>query len=580
MFFPASFLAAQNGCPGCLTDIPAIPEDTFYLSAIPDGQVGIYYDADLSFRLPSTTNNVPDAPPGLTIDQITISAITDLPPGLQWEANQTVFQPAVQHDGCVKMCGVPLLSDSFFITVHITAVVFGISQGATYVIPMYVAPALNNTVGFSIANSTGCGEVIADWTNNVPSNGLPGFTYAWNFGNGNQSVLENPPAQVYNAPGVYYITYQAIIDTAGYFLSGIQIAGAGCNDDIPPILTGAPDVYIRLFDPSGALILTSSTIENASFPTGFTINQYLDTGQYLVEVWDDDTFLGGGDDHCGSFIFDQNTAGLVQSNSLFLEFTILHPVQEVNSTDSVVVWEPPGNPLLDMPAEWSFCEGDSAWLSTNYTEGVTWFRDGIQIAASQGIWAKQTGLYAAQYTNANGCTSGLSNSVQIEVLPLPDVPAYVNMQNELTLFEPGNLPQAFQLQWYLDGVAMADETGPALCAVADGLYTLEVTDLATGCHHTFSTYVVVNPAYDCTVGVKPMIENDFRIFPNPAKNGCWLEGDPAYPVFLYNAQGQTILTLPYGDAAHPWVDLTGLPSGVYWLIDAAGKSKQLIRIAP
>ena len=565
LLFFTQFSFSQSGCPGCTVFLPPLNSDTFYLTEVPDGQVGVYYDADLSFRLPMTTNGVPGAPPGLTISQITISSISDLPTGLNWQANQTVFNPSVQTDGCVKMCGVPLESDSFFITVHIVAEVFGIAQNESYIIPMYVGPSVSNTDGFSISNSTGCGFAEVSFANNVPSNGDPGYTYAWDFGNGNQSDLENPPFQTYNGAGTYYVNYYALVDTAGYYLAGISVESSNCNDDIPPFLTGPPDLYLKIYDPAGDLILTTATIENAAYPASFSINQYIDTGNYTVQVWDDDTFLGGDDDDCGSYIFTQNDDGLVQNGNLFLAINSVHPVQEVSSLDSVIIYEIPANPILNEPVETALCQGDSVFLSSNYTAPVSWFKNGVLYEEQEGIWVHEEGDYQAIFVSENGCFSDLSNTVTLTFFDLPVSPAYSNLSNELTLYDPGSLPELFQLQWYFEGELIVDENTEVLCATSNGLYTLEVTDLETGCSNSFSTNVVINPAFDCTLGAEDQAIGSIRIYPNPVRDMITIQGNLTYPINISDVTGRVVFSIASGDNQSQLLNLDTLYPGIYFI---------------
>ncbi|MBK8705604.1 MAG: hypothetical protein IPN33_19910 [Saprospiraceae bacterium] len=136
-------LPAQTGCPGCIVSLPALPEDTIYLSEAPDGQAGMYYDQDISFRMPKTTTPVaatdPSVPPNIVIQQVTITSVTNLPPGLQWEVSQFEFNPAEQTDGCVRLCGTPLFSGMYLVEVVVDAQVFFITQSSSFTFP-YTLP--------------------------------------------------------------------------------------------------------------------------------------------------------------------------------------------------------------------------------------------------------------------------------------------------------------------------------------------------------------------------------------------------------------------------------------------------------
>ncbi len=191
-------LRAQTGCPGCTLNLPAgLPADTLYLQSLPDGEKGTYYDHDLSFRMPKTTTPVhaidSTTLPGLTISKIEIISIDGVPPGLHWQPNQWIFETANQTDGCVKFCGTPSVSDSFVMTVKIKATVLFLTQEATFPLKIYIAPKVSTTQGFTMTNVTGCGSTTVTFENNIPSGGVPGFTYEWNFGDGTTYTGENPP---------------------------------------------------------------------------------------------------------------------------------------------------------------------------------------------------------------------------------------------------------------------------------------------------------------------------------------------------------------------------------------------------
>ena len=187
LIFQFHFLSAQSGCPGCVINLPPLPSDTIYLGDAPDGIAGEAYDGDLSFRMPKTTDAVPGTPGGLNIGKITIQSLLNVPPGLSWESNKTEFDPGDETDGCVKFCGTPVLPGHYEVQVFVTATVLGINESTSFTFDFYIAPATSMTDGFNLLNNNGCGEVTASFENNVVSNGHFGFSYYWDFGNGEMS---------------------------------------------------------------------------------------------------------------------------------------------------------------------------------------------------------------------------------------------------------------------------------------------------------------------------------------------------------------------------------------------------------
>lgn len=568
--------AAQSGCTGCEVVLPAgLPEDTIFLSTAPDGRVGQYYDGDLSFRLPKTTTPVnatdPDTPAGLTIDEITIISVTNLPPGLGWEANQTVFDPAEMTDGCVKFCGTPLQAGLYFVEVVVTAQIFVITETTTFSFPILIEPAVSNTDGFAMVNNTGCGSVLVAFDNNVPSGGADGFSYLWDFGNGTLSTEEDPADQLYDQPGLYPVSYQAVIDTTGYFLTRIEVSEVGCTD-----LLSAPDLKAEVIDPAGELVYISDVVDNAVTPLAFTLTLPLDTGAYQIKVTDADNGLGGADDDCGSVTFDRETAGTFANGDLSVSIDILHPVDTVRSADTVIVYPQPADPVLFGAPVGTICAGEEVLLETDYSAGLQWYRDSVPVlpGSDPELLVTEDGTFWVTHTSVDGCQA-VSDQVAVFFEPLPAPPAFSNQNNELTLFDPEALPAEYVLQWYQEGEPLTGENDLTLCIPEGGTYTLEVTDLAAGCTNQFTQLVQYDPDFpNCVSDTDDLAEGSpsWRLYPNPTPGPLTLEGltvdqeevrwvlHDARGLFLQAGIGGNGVS---GDRLH--LDLSGYPAGLYWL---------------
>jgi PKD repeat protein len=566
--------ALRAQCPGCITNLPPLPADTIYLSPAPDGEVGVYYEQDISFRLPKTTTPVsavdPTVPPGLTISQITITSVAFLPPGIFWEASQLVFNPAVETDGCVRLCGIPLQTDTFFVEVMITATIFGISQSSGFAFPVYIAPASSSTEGFSMSNNIGCGSTTVSFENNIPSGGIPGISYLWDFGNGNQSILENPPPQIYTAPGVYPVTYTATIDTSGYFLTNVTVLATDCSDfSFPPF--NLPDLYIVIKNPNGTTIYTSPVIDNTTTPVNFNVFLELGPGNYQLIVYDEDFLVA--DELCGSVNFTQTTTGVLNDGALQVSLNIFHPVTEIISVDTVSVFPIPALPLIDPAGSPFLCAGSSLPLSASYNHNLQWFRNGELLAGetSQVLVVQQAGSYTVQYTSADGC-SVLSNPTLVTLQASPPTPVFANSNNLLSISDPGALPGSYSLQWLQNGAPITGATGLSYCITEFGTYTLVLTDESTGCSSSFSSTVAHNPNVDCTTSVASVLRSDrVRLFPNPARDRVWLELSADIPEVILSVRdlhGRAVLSpqrLAGGGGAHE-LELPQLPAGMYLVI--------------
>lgn len=584
-------LHAQSGCPGCLVELPAgLPEDTIYLSDAADGQVGVYYDSDLGFRMPKTTTpvnaNDPDTPPGLAISQITITSVSNLPPGLGWEANQAVFNVSEETDGCVKLCGIPLIPGFYNVEVVVTAQVLFVSQVSSFSFPILILPGASVTEGFTLENNSGCGSVTAHLTNNVPSGGAEGYSYLWDFGNGNMSVNENPSPQTYDEAGVYEISYQAIIDTFGFLLTEVVVESVTCND----LFNNAPDLRIEIWDPDGERIYESLHIEDAQPPLTFTLNIPIGEGNYVLRVMDEDSGLQGGDDECGTINFNRFSSGSFNGAGLAASLAVLHPVDTIRSSDTVWVYEQPAPPLLASEEPASLCEGDAIKLSVanGYDTGLQWYHDSLPLIDVEGpaLTVDAGGDYWVSYTTADGCRA-TSEVVSLSFHPLPVAPVFQNFNNLLSLYDPGSLPASHSLQWYRNGLIIEGATGQEYCINSNGAYRLEVTDLITGCRASYELQSTYNPDFPgcLTSGAEDQNRISFTAYPNPTDGMLRLEGQlPAGEVslLLINSQGQAVgrqqCAAP-GGLLQETLNLSALPAGLYIVEARAGEQAAYIRVA-
>ncbi len=570
---------AQSGCPGCSISLPNLPDDTLYLAPAPDGEAGVFYAEDIAFRLPKTTTPVheidPGTPAGLDINSIEIISLVGLPPGLQWEANKTTFKPADDPDGCVRFCGTPLQPGLYEIQVFIRAQVLVVTQATSFSFPLYIAPSSSVNAGFSMTNNSGCGSVTVEFENNVPSGGQNGFSYLWDFGNGFQSIQENPPSITYDQPGLFEVKYQAVVDTHPYVLTTVHVLDVGCGDtSIPPIFNGAPDLYLKVKDPAGQVILKTDPVNNAPVPFAFTIQLPIGEGNYELEVRDDDTF---GSESCGTVNFNRTTTGTLASGSLKVALDIFHPIDTIRTVDTVRVYPMPDPPLIDPGPVVQVCTGQQALLTANYDANLQWYRDTTLLLGENfpELLTSEAGSYWVEYTSEDGCKVS-SAPVLIELIPLPAPPAFHFDKNVLVLNEPSLLPADYTLQWFIDGDSIPGASSAELCMTEPGthLYTLVVTDLQTGCSREFSLGATLQPDFDCLSTVQENMPGfaDWEIWPNPASwqigLAFWADYPSPLQVSLLDATGRLsktweIQALPGGNAFH--FDVGELPAGLYLL---------------
>lgn len=581
-------LSAQSGCPGCLIFLPELPEDTVFLGTPPDGQVGVYYDGDVSFRMPQTTTPVaatdPTVPPDINIDKITITAVTNVPPGLSWEADNPEFDLPDETDGCVKLCGVPLQPGLYLMNVVITVDVLFISQESSFDLPIMIHPSVSVSEGFAMQNNSGCGEVTVSFENNIPSGGNDGYSYLWDFGNGFSSTAEFPQDVTYDEPGQYEVQYEAIIDTFGFFLTDVIIESVGCND----LFNNAPDLFVKVFDPDGEEIISTPTVQNASTPLTVSLNLDIGPGNYSLQVLDNDGGLDGGDDLCGTVNINQLSNGTLVDNDMTITLNLFHPVDTVNSVDTVTVFAQPEPPVIDGVPDGTGCQGESYLLTTDYATNNQWYRDSVPMVDSTfaTLTVRDAGNYWVVHTTADGC-SAVSEVVSIDIAPLPALPAFQNDNNLLFVANPEELPENYTLQWQLNGFDIIDATDLEYCVTTSGTYSLLVTDTETGCSKaSFLLDVIYNPDFPgCITGVEELFEQPIRAYPNPTADIFNLEWQTRETVDLHfrllNVYGAVLWQGVKSQASghqRTTFDLSPYPSGLYILEWQIKGEKRLIRI--
>ena len=547
-------ITGQN-CNECIITLPTLPEDTLFLTPMPDGTVGANYTEALSFRMPKTTTPVnaidPGTPADLDIEKITLVSINNLPTGLTWETIQTEYLPDEETDGCIQFCGTPLVVDTFEVEITIVAKVSIITQTTSFKFRMIINPATSNTAGFSLSNNISCGPAEVEIINNIPSSGQAGISYFWDFGNGNATFNEQPNPQTYTEPGIYPISYQAVIDTVGYLLTSIEVLESGCRD-IPgfPTFSTAPDMNIKVLDADDNILFLTPNYDNTFAPIQASTNLLLGEGNYRVEVIDEDGGLNFNDDECGVVSFNRFTMGDLVVGDLTVRLTIIHPVDTVTSVDSVIVYAVPAKPEIISLTSSEICSGQSVILETNYQERVQWFQDSILIpgATDFQLEVSEAGEYYVEYQSEVGCPAA-SEILIVTLLTPPATPAYVNENNVLTFFNTSNLPADYTITWLFNGEILAGEFGLSLCIFESGNYTLSLVDEVTGCSNSFTLNVPYDPNAPCiTTDVFETALAQLNIFPNPFANHLTIQRNNAneeMTVRIFNGIGQIVVNQQY-----------------------------------
>ncbi|MEZ4981499.1 MAG: C2 domain-containing protein [Saprospiraceae bacterium] len=278
----------------------------------------------------------------------------------------------------------------FRVEVNLTASVFGIQQESAFTFPLEILPELPAGDPLVLFNNIGCDSLNVVFVNNIQSNGMAGFSYFWEFGNGLTSMEENPGPMIFKDTVEYIVRFQAIIDTSSYQFNALRVLEVGCSDfAFPPFISGNPDLYFVLKDELGNRVYTSETKSDASVPTSFSLDfELLDTA-YTIEVWDDDTGLGGSDDFCGEVALKRENVDTLRNGNLTVIPVIFHPVLEINDFDTISVFKSP-DPVPFFPNALQLNCQDSFYLTTSGIF-VDWFFESNFIENSDSLLVELLG---------------------------------------------------------------------------------------------------------------------------------------------------------------------------------------------
>lgn len=581
-----------------------------YPPVLPPAEGCEYYEEIISFQFPQDTT-VMFAGNTITVNfnYFTIDSITGLPAGLDWECNLAPACRYVVHPdssdldtvGCVTLFGTPALAATYNLTVHLTANadVFGVptDQASAFSQPLLVSPCVFEGECYTLSLSDNCEPTTLTLTNNVPSQGQPGFAYDWEI-NGPSGLVyqtsdEDPFPQMLPEGGDYLIDYRAEIDTVGFILQQLRIINVGCSD-----LTNGPDLYWNLQAPDGTIVFDnqSTPVSNATLPLDMGIsNLLLDTGQWRIQVWDDE-LLGGptgcasGGNNSGANLFftvppaQTGTFNLI-SGDLEIEFTLDNPISTITCRDTIRVDSLPGVPTLARDGDplavdtSAYCVAGGSLLSTDSRDSLQWFLDGVPITGANDtlLLVTEPGLYSVEAIDRSTFCRSSSAAVYLDSLRI-SIPAisYDSLSEAYSVDAPV-ATQAYQ--WYTDMDVLVAE-GDSFAPATNGSFYAVAIDTATGCSSA------PTQVFSFVSGLaSPLSLTGWRVSPNPTQGLLYLQAELLRPVSValavYDLAGRQLLQRDLGPthgAVETILDLSQLPAGVYLLELTAGQQRSLQRV--
>ncbi len=275
----------------------------------------------------------------------------------------------------------------------------------------------------------------------------------------------------------------------------------------------------------GPLQFCDSQTVQLSVPAGFTSYQWSNGGSTA-------SILAGTTGEY--FVVVSDTSGcLITSDSLFVDVLPL--------------------PFILLPTDSSFCAGDSLYFDVGGAASTHLWSTG---STSSDIFIASGGNYAITVTNSSGCVDSADITVTENPTPTPIIQINNNILSTGTYSS---------YQWFLDGNPLAGEINQSHEALADGQYSIVVTD-NNGCQGQADT------AYTAS-----SIEGNYRIksinlYPNPSTGLIGLQIDlrqqQELNISIINNLGIEVRSLnsPSKLQHTQQLDLSHQPKGVYHVL--------------
>ena len=155
-FFYFTFTYSQ-----CIPD-PTYADSSFGVwptpqTNFPSGDVGVYYDEVVYFKVPRDAGNVDSSFAGQLIDSIILSSVTNLPPGLTYQCDIPSCTWNYDSVGCASITGTPTTNGSYQISLDATVwtEIFLTPFPVPYSFNGYsinIGPTSDNSLGSSFSN--------------------------------------------------------------------------------------------------------------------------------------------------------------------------------------------------------------------------------------------------------------------------------------------------------------------------------------------------------------------------------------------------------------------------------------------
>jgi len=405
-------------------------------------------------------------------------------------------------------------------------------------------PYQNITISsFTNANTVSCSVPITVSFTNLSTNAN---SYAWNFGDGGTSSLENP-THAYAAAGTYAVELIATgcgTNVSDTFQTSITISPGSSTLNLDPLEAN----YISccsgtLFDSGGPLGDYADGevgIATIQVPAGNIVN--IDFSSFdLEDTYDFLTLYNGPDNsypvigaYTGATLPNGGSTIFSTTNQVYVEFT---SDWSVIATGFEFSWycTPPAPPVSDFSSNiTTVCVGSYIEYYNNsiYDDSVSWnFQGGApgtSNADTAWVLYNVVGSYTTTLTASNILGTNSSTST-IVVAPIP-TPSISLVGNVCTV-----TPAFASYQWYWNGTPVTGGNSQSYTVIEGGEYWCVVTD-NNNCYNYSSSVI-------STLDVEKLESGTIFIYPNPSSDFININTDlfpNGYLIRLTNVLGETI----------------------------------------
>ena len=219
-----------------------------------------------------------------------------------------------------------------------------------------------------------------------------------------------------------------------------------------------------------------------------------------------------------------------------------------DQTDAILITTNP-KPVLNLGANVNSCVGNTITLDAGNAGATYLWSNG---SVSQTIQVTQTGNYSVAVTNALGCISRDTISVNFNAIPLVNLGTDKSIcSNAPTTLDAGNAGATYL--W------STGDTTQTILAANVGTYSVTVTN-ANGCIATDEIMITykATPSASITTSAINLLNVQFNSVVAPGQTYNWNFGDPnsvsnvsslANPVHTFSAAGQYFVTLTVTNVA-------------------------------